>query len=468
MKLRSWRPWFFGGLAFLLLACVGLFIWGVSQFGWDWTGFNGGYHKIIIHGASQDQELPQAKTLWDWFQLLIVPAILAAGAAFFTWLNTHTERQIAQQRYEQEQKIADQRYKQDQELALEKQREDLLQAYLDRMAELLLEKGLRDSEGDDEVRKVARTRTVSTLIQLDGKRARTIFVFLKEAQLTEDDNPTLVLEDADLSNAKWSEANLNGFNLRGATLVGADLNMADLSGADLSMADLSGADLNKCNLFLAYLFEANFFVASLQGADLRMARLSGADRGGADLRSTGLSGADLRMATLSGADLSGTDLSGADLHMVDLSNTKFVGADLSDARYLEPVQFNKTILREVKGLTPEQLAHCKASGAIVDGGTNDMVPPSQQSAATSSQETSPQSSLTEGQAAPSTTAQEATPEATLSQKDTSNKNGSISPASLSLDHTTPQFSSQERAPVAPLIQQNNVPPSSSPSQDTAS
>ncbi|WP_220200182.1 pentapeptide repeat-containing protein [Ktedonospora formicarum] len=214
------------GAPALLRLCES-FIWAISQFGWDWTGFSA--------YTPPTPQYQRGKTLWDWFQLLIVPAMLATGAGFFTWRSARTERQIAQQRYEQEQKIADQRYEQDQELVLEKQREDLLQAYLDRMAELLLEKGLRSSKHNDEVRKVARTRTISTLIQLDGKRARTIFVFLREAQLTKDVDSIISLESADLSKAKWSEANLSGFNLSRTNLFGADLSEAHLFGAKCIM-----------------------------------------------------------------------------------------------------------------------------------------------------------------------------------------------------------------------------------------
>jgi hypothetical protein len=63
--------------------------------------------------------------------LLILPVVLFLGAVIFNQVNTQTERQIAQQRYEQ-----------DQIIALEKQREYLLQSYLDRMSELLLKEKL--------------------------------------------------------------------------------------------------------------------------------------------------------------------------------------------------------------------------------------------------------------------------------------------------------------------------------------
>src|SRR5579871_3909168 len=100
--------WIFGTLTFLL-GCVGLFLWAIHQFGWDWTGFNA--------YSSPTPQYQHGKTLWDWLQLLIVPAILAAGAGFFTWWSARTERQIARERYGQEQQIARERYEQDQQIA---------------------------------------------------------------------------------------------------------------------------------------------------------------------------------------------------------------------------------------------------------------------------------------------------------------------------------------------------------------
>ncbi|HEX6480493.1 MAG TPA: pentapeptide repeat-containing protein [Ktedonobacteraceae bacterium] len=141
------------------------------------------------------------KTLWDWLQLLIVPLVLAVVALVFQIANTRTEQQIAKQRYEQ-----------DQQIALDKQREDLLQAYLDRMSELLLEKNLRTSAPDEEVRKVARVRTTTVLFQLDARRIGYVFTFLRESKLmsaTSNDN-IVSLSGADLSGVNLSFANLSG------------------------------------------------------------------------------------------------------------------------------------------------------------------------------------------------------------------------------------------------------------------
>src|SRR5436305_2057714 len=131
----------------------------------------------------------RGKTLWDWLQLLIIPLALAVIALLFNRANSRTERQIAKQRYEQ-----------DQQIALDKQREDLLQAYLDRIAELLLKESLRTSPSE-EVRNVARVRTITVLFQLDARRIGYVFAFLRETGLMseEPNSGIIILSGANLS-----------------------------------------------------------------------------------------------------------------------------------------------------------------------------------------------------------------------------------------------------------------------------
>src|SRR6266567_305209 len=175
----------------IALMCLGLIL-AAYRFGWTGAGFSG-------------------KTVWDWLQLLIIPLVLALVALAFNQVNTRTEREIA----------------------LEKQREDLLQAYLDRMAELLLDKGLRTSPPDAEVRNIARVRTISILTQLEVRRVEHVFTFLREAGLVEAPEPIISFKHARFTTVNWRFARLDEVNL---------------SGADLSMADLSGADLRRANL----------------------------------------------------------------------------------------------------------------------------------------------------------------------------------------------------------------------------
>jgi hypothetical protein len=97
---------------------------------------------------------------------------LALVALIFNQATTSTERQIG----------------------LDKQRDDLLREFLDRMSELLLEKGLRASPADAEIRNVARTRTISVLRQLDPRRVSDVFTFLREAGLMNAADPIISLQ----------------------------------------------------------------------------------------------------------------------------------------------------------------------------------------------------------------------------------------------------------------------------------
>ena len=181
------------------------------------------------------------------------------------------------------------------------QREAALQAYLDHMSELLLAQNLRHATADEEVRKIARVRTLTVLRRLDAERKGSVLQFLHESTLLGKEGPLLDLTGADLSRAHLSRADLSGANLSHANLSRADLSRADLSEAILSEAILSGANLSGTNLSGTNLSEADLMRANLRGADLIGANLNEAD----------LSGAFLIGALLSRADLSGANLSRA-------------------------------------------------------------------------------------------------------------------------------------------------------------
>jgi hypothetical protein len=197
-------------------------------FGWKWTG------------------LPK-QTLWDWLQLLIIPAVLAGVGLWFN-----------RQQREQELQTADGRAQ-----------DEALQTYLDQMSGLLLEKDLRASEEDSEVRTLARARTLTVLSRLDPSRKTAVMQFLVEAKLVqrvEEREPIIRLVGADLSGADLSEAYLEGAYLSRAYLIGTDLSVADLGEADLSGANLSGANLSGAKLVGANLGKAAQGGPNLSGA----------------------------------------------------------------------------------------------------------------------------------------------------------------------------------------------------------
>ncbi|KAA3663369.1 MAG: pentapeptide repeat-containing protein [Chloroflexi bacterium] len=200
-----------------------------------------------------------SKTLWDWMELLIIPAVLAVGV---WWLNKNekqTEREIATKREENERKIA-----------LDRQRQNALESYFDRMTDLLLEKGLRNSKEGEEVQIIARTLTLTVLRQLDANRCGQLLRFLYEADLISSDRK-IDLSTADFSSVELSWVDLSRVDLSGVKMTGANLRHSDLSNANLSEADLSKAILTD-----ATLTDTLLTGTVLEEADLTFADLDGA------------------------------------------------------------------------------------------------------------------------------------------------------------------------------------------------
>jgi hypothetical protein len=181
-KLRSWWQQIkqhrvaIGVVGIVLVVVIALIIFG---YWFDWTGFNG-YNKVTIaHTISgtnagtvtKTEEYQPGKALWDWLQLLIIPAFIAFGAVWLTARQNH-DREIAHEQHEH-----------DLNIAVDNQREAVLQTYLDKMTELLLEKNLRKSQREDEVRKIAHVRTLAVLPSLDNRRKGIVLQFLYESDL---------------------------------------------------------------------------------------------------------------------------------------------------------------------------------------------------------------------------------------------------------------------------------------------
>jgi hypothetical protein len=190
-------------------------------------------------------------TLWDWIQLLIVPAVIAGGGLWFNRQQRARELETEERRRQHEQYMEDQRAK-----------DAALQAYFDQMAYWLLDKGLRDSKEDTEVRIVARARTLDLLLLMDHPmNKRSVLQFLYESRLLQDPHPVL---------------NLDGAYLVGAYLWNAELTGANLAGVYLNDADLRAANLHGACLHRAYLVNSDLTGADIRGANLNDANLSGA------------------------------------------------------------------------------------------------------------------------------------------------------------------------------------------------
>jgi uncharacterized protein YjbI with pentapeptide repeats len=314
------------------------------------------------------------QTVWDWLHLLsalAIPVVLAIVGLWFTAQQNHRQQQIEDQRARQAQKIENQRAEAERELAVQRAQDEALQAYLDQMSTLLLEKDLRNSEEGSEVRTLARARTVTVIQRLDSDRNSNVIQFLDEAGLIGKGESSIRL----LAGVDLRDAHLQGIDLSGADLSEADLSEADLSRTDLRHASLESANLESANLESAFLVSTSLERANLERAylqlafldttDLSEARLVQADLSYATVASSNLSDASLRDAdvresylaystvvdaNLSGANLRGANLRGADLREADLYKADLSGAKLSDA-----------ILRDARNVTEEQLEEQAAS-----------------------------------------------------------------------------------------------------------
>src|SRR5215204_4758689 len=174
----------------------------------------------------------------------------------------------------QAQKLENQRAEAERELAEQRAQGEALQAYLNQMSQLMLDRQLLEVEqGDpvhepgDPVHTLAQARTSTAILTLDAEHNESVTHFLINSGLAvRSEDSARLLRGSTLSHA----------TLRGAYLTNADLSDADLSGADLSNALLDNANLSNAVLENANLGGANGITneeleqqaVSLVGADM--------------------------------------------------------------------------------------------------------------------------------------------------------------------------------------------------------
>lgn len=274
------------------------------------------------------------KTLWDWMDLLLVPAALGVGV---WWLNRSEKAH-------------------ERSITTDRLRETALQSYFDTMTELLLEHDSSSPEPEHtnnprgkKLRSIARIRTLSILRGLGEQRKRQVLQFLYESELIFPPDST-DLEDADSGGLHLNFVNLKHADLDEAHLAQVFLARAVMNETSLQHANLEGAEMESAKLVQSDLRWANLKTANLSLADLRNANLQNSDLRGtilsdailreaylveADLRGAALRGADFRDATLSRTDLRDASLEDADLRRANLEGAQVSLEDLNKARKLD-------------------------------------------------------------------------------------------------------------------------------------
>jgi cell division protein FtsB len=274
----------------------------------------------------QSEETKQSRwgfrgmTVRNWLELLIVPLVLVGIGLLFEMQQANRQQAME----EQLQALEERRAKAERELAEQRAQDEALQAYLDQMSQLILdrkllevEQGVPVHEPGDPVHTLAQARTSTAILGSDSEHNESVTHFLINSGLSVRTKDSVRL----LRGSTLSHAKLSGAHLPNADLGDADLSGADLSNALLLNANLIGADLSGANLSNALLDNADL-VAHLPHADL-----SGANLIGADLSEANLFSADLSDANLIGADLSRAVLDNANLSNAVLDNANLGGAD---------------------------------------------------------------------------------------------------------------------------------------------
>ena len=293
------------------------------------------------------------RTLWDLLQLLIVPIALAGIGFFFTMQQDVRQQKIEDRRVQQAQEIENERAKQAQEIEELRAEHATLQAYLDQMGTLLLDRNLRGADETSNVGRLARARTLVVLDALESERQERVLRFLVETELIQTislkyarlENIELphriLLRGVDLQQAELKGANLAYADLRGTYLAGAHLEDAHLKEARLEEANLSGAFLERANLSEAHLANVDLSNAAelwKHSTDLMQERGAGlghANLSGADLRDANLSSASLESANLEGANLEGANLESANLESANLKGANVTDEQLDQAKSLK-------------------------------------------------------------------------------------------------------------------------------------
>ena len=282
-------------------------------YGLQWTGFG--------PRRTGDSALPP-KTLWEWLQLLIIPAMLAVGVFLLNQRQRQHEVQIQQAQKEREE-----------EAAIQRAQDEALRAYLDHMSNLIVDREMRKKTDDPDLRRLAQARTLAILLGLDQDRKRRPLKLIYELSLIMKEEPILNLKNAGLDTADLSEITLHDACLREADLRLANLSGADLKGSDLRGADLRGANLSNANLSDTVLAGANLLpYDETQPAKLNAPSLSnGVDPSDIDPSNDHLKPTNLRGADLTNADLSDAYLTGIEVSKEQLDRCKSLqGATMPD------------------------------------------------------------------------------------------------------------------------------------------
>lgn len=193
------------------------------------------------------------KTLWDWLELLIIPALLGAVAWNFSDTQKNKELEISTKQF----------------------RENVMKDFITEISQYIKNRSIYEIK-DIHFIETIRINTINTLRILDGEQKGQLIHFLYDSKLIgwkgdyesnyEEILPIIQLKDADLSNIKLSGTySLEIIEVCDKTNPYFNVN---LSGIDLSFTNLRNADLHGTQIF-----SGNFRATNLENADFDKCKL---------------------------------------------------------------------------------------------------------------------------------------------------------------------------------------------------
>lgn len=235
--------------------------------------------------------MDQGKTAWDWLSLLGVPltlAILGYALQRIQQQKAADDLELQGKKSADDAKLLSDKIEADSKLQRakveESEKEEVLQLYIDRLSELLIEKLLlaiatkevksaQEKHLTESAQAIVRARTLSVLQRFsdDPKRKESVIRFLIES---------FILDKLKID--------LGGADPAGASLVAVSLAKIDLSLANLSGANLFGSDLTEAVLIATDFTKARLIHTTLDGADLTSAKFAGTNLKHATLTNTDL------------------------------------------------------------------------------------------------------------------------------------------------------------------------------------
>ncbi|MFN6274642.1 MAG: pentapeptide repeat-containing protein [Microcystis sp.] len=282
-KGKNWVYIFLGIFGFLIVVAIAL----IGEFGSDKPGIKGLlsvllfplsiFLVIIISNWISNFKWSgfQKKSFWDWLQLLIVPLMLAFGASYLNYASETRDKQIAEERKQQE--LLKDYFSKMQTLIVETKKSKDSQPKIVETKKSVETTKSKDSQPNPdgapllpEFIPIAQALTLAVLDELDGKRKGKVISYLADSKLItanikdQKSKPVIDLRKANLKEIVLEDVSLDGLSITGADMTEAKLTEVILTNSNLVSSKFINATLDTVDFSGSKLGNSNFYDADLK------------------------------------------------------------------------------------------------------------------------------------------------------------------------------------------------------------